>query len=59
MLLQIDSEGSIARDTTACPTIDWRKLVDNAAEQQTGWSFMEDPRNKHATSVEEPKQWLA
>jgi superfamily II DNA helicase RecQ len=59
MLLQIDSEGSIARDTTACPTIDWGKLVDNAAEQQAGWSFMEDPRNKHATSVEEPKQWLA
>jgi hypothetical protein len=54
MLLQIDSEGSIARDTTACPTIDWGKLVDNAAEQQAGWSFMEDPRNKHATSVEEP-----
>ena len=59
MLLQIDSEGSVARDTTACPTIDWGKLVDNAAEQQVGWSFMEDPRNKHATSVEEPKQWLA
>jgi hypothetical protein len=33
-------------------------LVDNAAEQKVGWSFMEDPRNKHATSVEEPKQWL-
>jgi hypothetical protein len=59
MLLQIDNEGSVARDTTAYPTIDWGKLVDNAAEQQVGWSFMEDPRNKHATSVEEPKQWLA
>jgi hypothetical protein len=59
MLLQMDSEGSVARDTTACPTIDWGKLVDNAAEQQVGWSFMEDPRNKNATSVEEPKQWLA
>jgi hypothetical protein len=34
MLLQIDSEGLIARDTTACPMIDWGKLVDNAAEQQ-------------------------
>ena len=32
MLLQMDSEGSIARDTTACPTIDWGKLVDNVAE---------------------------
>jgi superfamily II DNA helicase RecQ len=58
MLLQVDSEGSIARNTTACPTIDWGKLVDNAAEQQVGWSFMEDPRNKNATSVGEPKQWL-
>jgi superfamily II DNA helicase RecQ len=59
MLLQIDSEGSVATDTTACPTIDWGKLVDNAAEQQVGWSFMEDPRNKNATSVGDPKQWLA
>jgi hypothetical protein len=58
MLLQVDSEGSIVRDTTACPTIHWEKLVDNAAEQQVGWSFMEDPRNKNATSVEDPKQWL-
>jgi hypothetical protein len=32
--------------------------VDNAAEQKVGWSFIEDPRNKQATSVEEPKQWL-
>ncbi|OAK93354.1 hypothetical protein IQ06DRAFT_200927, partial [Phaeosphaeriaceae sp. SRC1lsM3a] len=59
MLLQIDREGSVARDATACPTIDWGKLVDNAAEQQVGWSFMEDPRNKNATSVVDPKQWLA
>jgi hypothetical protein len=58
MLLQVDSEGSIARDTTACPTINWGKLVDNAAEQQVRWSFMEDLRNKNATSVGEPKQWL-
>jgi hypothetical protein len=59
MLLQVDSEGAVVENTTALLTIDWRKLVDNAAEQQAGWSFMEDPRNKHATSVEEPKQWLA
>jgi hypothetical protein len=35
--------------------IDWGKLVDNAAEQQAGWSFIEDLRNKHAISVEELK----
>jgi hypothetical protein len=33
-------------------------LVDNAAETKVGWSFIKDLRNKHATSVEEPKQWL-
>jgi hypothetical protein len=58
MMLQVDSEGEIIPNTTACPVIHWEKLVDNAAEQKVGWSFMEDPRNKHATSVEEPKQWL-
>jgi superfamily II DNA helicase RecQ len=58
MLLQVDSEGGIAANTTACPAIHWDRLVDNAAEKRVGWSFMEDPRNKHATSVEEPKQWL-
>jgi hypothetical protein len=36
MLLQVNSEGSIARNTTVCPTINWGKLVDNAAEQQVG-----------------------
>jgi hypothetical protein len=59
LLLQVDSEGSIVKNTTLCPVIDWKKLVDNAAERQVGWSFIEDPRNKNATSVEDPKNWLA
>jgi hypothetical protein len=54
-----DGKGSVARDTTACPTIDGGKLVDNAAEQQVRWSSMEDRRNENATSVEDSKQWLA
>jgi hypothetical protein len=58
MLLQMDGEGGIAADTTACPAIHWDRLVDNGAETKVGWSFMEDPRNKHATSVEDPKEWL-
>ena len=58
LLLQVDSEGMVAKKTTALPMIDWGRLVDNAAEQKIGWSFMEDPRNKHATSVEDPKRWL-
>jgi len=58
MLLQIDSEGAVVENTTPLPTIDWARLVDNAAEQQVGWSFMEDPRNHHATSVADPKRWL-
>jgi hypothetical protein len=58
MLSQVDSEGAVVEDTTPLPTIDWGKLVDNAAEQQVGWSFMEDPRNHHATSVANPKRWL-
>ncbi|CAN9175108.1 unnamed protein product [Alternaria alternata] len=58
MLLQVDGEGGIAPNTTACLAIDWERLVDNGAETKVGWSFIEDPRNKHATSVEELKQWL-
>lgn len=45
--------------TTPCPAIYWDKLVDNAAAQQAGWSFMEDGRNCGATSVQDPKRWLA
>ena len=45
--------------TTPCPAIYWDKLVDNAAAQQAGWSFMEDGRNRGATSVQDPKRWLA
>jgi hypothetical protein len=56
MLLQVDSEGAVVEDTTPLPAIDWGKLVDNAAEQQVGWSFMEDPRNHYATSVADPKR---
>jgi hypothetical protein len=58
MLLQVDREGAVVEGTTLLPTIDWAKLVDNAAKQQIGWSFMEDPRNYHATSVAKPKRWL-
>ncbi|KAH5617489.1 hypothetical protein HBI23_255720 [Parastagonospora nodorum] len=58
MLLQVDSEGAIAATETPCPVIDWSRLVDNAAEKQVGWSFMKDPRNQGATSVENPAHWL-
>jgi hypothetical protein len=58
MLLQVDSEGAVVEDITPLPTIDWGKLVDNAAEQQVRWSFMEDTRNHYATSVADPKRWL-
>jgi superfamily II DNA helicase RecQ len=30
------------------PAIDWSCLVDNPAEEETGWSFVEDPRNHKA-----------
>jgi hypothetical protein len=32
MFLQVDGEGSVAAETTACPAIHWDRLVDNAAE---------------------------
>lgn len=57
MLLQVDNEGAVT-GPTALPDIHWDRLVDNAAEQRVGWSFMDDPRNKNATSVDDPKQWL-
>jgi hypothetical protein len=58
LLLQVDSEGAVVENTTELPVIYWGQLVDNAAEQRVGWSFMEDPRNQGATSVEDPKRWL-
>jgi hypothetical protein len=58
MLLQVDSESAVVEDITPLPNIDWGKLVDNAAEQQVGWSFMEDTRNHYPTSVADPKRWL-
>ncbi|KAL6168131.1 hypothetical protein ACJQWK_05789 [Exserohilum turcicum] len=58
LLLQLDAEGEVMPGTTPCPAIYWDKLVDNAAAQQVGWSFMEDPRNHQATSVGDPKRWL-
>ncbi|KAI1676246.1 Superfamily II DNA helicase [Pyrenophora tritici-repentis] len=58
LLLQLDSEGDVVPETTPCPAIYWDKLVDNAAAQQAGWSFMEDARNRQATSVGDPKRWL-
>ncbi|EOA85689.1 uncharacterized protein SETTUDRAFT_65393, partial [Exserohilum turcica Et28A] len=58
LLLQLDGEGEVVPETTPCPAIYWDKLVDNAAAQQAGWSFMEDARNRQATSVGDPKRWL-
>ncbi|KAJ6194071.1 hypothetical protein J3E72DRAFT_199128, partial [Bipolaris maydis] len=58
LLLQLDTEGEVVPKTTPCPAIYWDRLVDNAAAQQVGWSFMEDPRNQDATSVGDPKRWL-
>ncbi|KAH8710234.1 hypothetical protein GQ44DRAFT_813477 [Phaeosphaeriaceae sp. PMI808] len=58
MLLQVDGKGVVAENTTALPVIDWGRLMDNAAERKVGWSFMEDARNKNATGVEDPKNWL-
>jgi hypothetical protein len=58
MLLQVDSESAVVEDITPLPNIDWGKLIDNAAEQQVGWSFMEDTRNHYPTSVADPKRWL-
>ncbi|USP79366.1 hypothetical protein yc1106_06640 [Curvularia clavata] len=58
LLLELDSEGEVVPGTTPCPAIYWDKLVDNAAQRQAGWSFMEDARNHQATSAQDPKRWL-
>ncbi|KAL6161925.1 hypothetical protein ACJQWK_11941 [Exserohilum turcicum] len=55
LLLKLDSKGIVDPTTTPCPVLYWDKLRDNAAERQMGWSFMNDPRNKRATSVPNPK----
>jgi hypothetical protein len=58
LLLQLDGEGIVDPKTTPCPDIYWDQLVDNPANEQVGWSFMQDPRNQGATSVPDPAQWL-
>jgi hypothetical protein len=59
LLLQVDGEGIVGSKDTACPVVDWDRLVDNAAKQQVRWSFIDDLRNKNATSVQNPKTRLA
>ncbi|KAF2008293.1 hypothetical protein BU24DRAFT_323083, partial [Aaosphaeria arxii CBS 175.79] len=59
LLLPLDEEGDIRKGGTALPIIHWDRLVDNAAERKTGWSFMEDTRNREAVDVVDPKEWLA
>lgn len=54
MLLEVDDEGS----APGLPAIYWDKLIDNPAEDQPGWSFIKDPRNRDSTSVEDPTEWL-
>ena len=58
MLLQVDDEGAVEKGTTPLPTIHWDKLADNPAERRTGWSFMEDARNRSAVDVNSPPTWL-
>jgi len=58
MLLQVDGEGGIREGTTPLPAMDWERLVDNPAERKTGWSFMDDERNRPAVEVQDPRQWL-
>lgn len=58
MLLQVDEEGAIMAQTTALPAIHWDRMVDNPAERRTGWSFMEDARNRAAIDAEDPPMWL-
>jgi superfamily II DNA helicase RecQ len=58
MLLQVDEEGGIMQGKTGLPAIHWDRLVDNPAERRTGWSFMDDARNKTATEAQNPPEWL-
>ena len=58
LLLDVDEEGEPVAGA-AWPAIRWERLVDNAAETRTGWSFVEDPRNGEAFGRVDGKTWLA
>ncbi|KAF2726600.1 hypothetical protein EJ04DRAFT_453022, partial [Polyplosphaeria fusca] len=45
MLRRVNMDGDVI-DRVPMPVINWDKLVDNAAEQRVGWSFMQDDRNR-------------
>jgi hypothetical protein len=59
LLLDVDEEGRVGRGaSTDWPAVDWTRLVDNAAEMRTGWSFVDDPRNRAAWGEVEGRRWL-
>ena len=51
LLLDVDEEGEAVAGATAWPAIQWDRLVDNAAETRTGWSFVEDRRNRQRSAA--------
>ena len=45
-------------EEASLPPIDWSRLVDNAAEDQAGWCFVQDPRNRPALGGVDGARWM-
>lgn len=56
LLLELDEHGNVQGEQL--PAIDWANSVDNPTESKTGWSFLDDIRNKFETKVT-GRDWLA
>lgn len=57
LLLELDQHGEVKGQRLA--VIDWSNMADNVTEQQLGWSFLKDSRNRFEIDGIDGRKWLA
>jgi hypothetical protein len=57
LILQLDPYGEVKGQRL--PPIDWARIADNFTEQQVGWSFLKDSRNRFDIEGVDRRKWLA
>ena len=57
LILPLDPYGEVKGQRL--PPIDWASITDNFTEQQVGWSFLKDSRNRFDVEGVDRRKWLA
>ena len=57
LMLELDPYGEVKGQRL--PPIDWASIADNFTEQQVGWSFLKDSRNRFDIEGVDGRKWLA